>query len=155
MGTYRYHDGNGLYVIVAYEEKEALQMAERLFESLSYTGIGGKQASGFGRYELKMGKRDDALLSALKTGRDKRDKEIRGKAKRQMDALFTALQKKYMEREYLDYMLKNGKIELGQWLKQHGYQKNDYMKWKKYELDVGDCLMNPAKATPSTVMCLD
>lgn len=82
VGTYRYHDGNGLYVIVAYEGKETLQMAERLFESLSYTGIGGKKASGFGRYELKMGKRDDALLSTLKTGKDKGDKEIREKGKR-------------------------------------------------------------------------
>lgn len=73
-----------------------------------------------------------------------------------IEKMYTALQKKYMEREYLDYMLKNGKIELGQWLKQHGYQKNDYMKWKKYELDAGDCLMNPAKAqgaTPKEIQC--
>lgn len=42
VGTFYYAQGCGLYLIVAYASEEELSLAEELLESLSYTGIGGK-----------------------------------------------------------------------------------------------------------------
>lgn len=56
IGTYYYHSGNGLYLIVGYQEDKILELAERLLEALSFSGIGGKRASGFGRFQLYSGK---------------------------------------------------------------------------------------------------
>lgn len=52
IGTYYYEEGNGLYVIVGYKKQETLELVEELFNRLSLSGIGGKRASGLGRFEL-------------------------------------------------------------------------------------------------------
>lgn len=56
IGTYFYNDNNGLYVIVGYEQQEMLKLTEDLLEGLSFSGLGGKRASGLGRFELFTGK---------------------------------------------------------------------------------------------------
>ncbi|MCM1183525.1 MAG: type III-A CRISPR-associated RAMP protein Csm4 [Roseburia sp.] len=52
IGAYYYNEGNGLYVIAGYEEQDGLALSDQLMESLSFSGIGGKRASGLGRFEL-------------------------------------------------------------------------------------------------------
>ena len=56
IGTYYYNSGNGLYIIVGYQGEEILEMPEQLLTHLSFSGIGGKRASGFGRFQLFSGK---------------------------------------------------------------------------------------------------
>lgn len=65
VGTYYYFSGNGLYLIVGYQEDEVLEMAEGLLKSLSYSGLGGKRAAGFGRFELISGKMPEELCRRL------------------------------------------------------------------------------------------
>ncbi len=66
VGVYSYHEGNGLYVIVGYQEERLLGQVEDLLEILSYEGIGGKRASGLGRFTFKKGKNGERLLGKLK-----------------------------------------------------------------------------------------
>lgn len=56
VGVYRFHENAGLYVIMGFETEEAGYLASDVFESLSYTGIGGKRSSGLGKFELKVTK---------------------------------------------------------------------------------------------------
>ena len=71
LGNYCFEEGNGLYVIVAYQEEMDKLLMDELFESLSYAGIGGKRASGKGRFILRYGKHTESLMKMLeqKTGR--------------------------------------------------------------------------------------
>ena len=66
IGIYYYKEGNGIYVIVGYQEKKALELTEKLLENLSFSGIGGKRASGLGRFDLHSGKLSSSLLKRLK-----------------------------------------------------------------------------------------
>lgn len=52
IGGFRFNKGNGLYIIVEGESEDILYFAKELLTSLSYSGIGGKRSSGFGRFEL-------------------------------------------------------------------------------------------------------
>lgn len=65
VGTYYYHAGNGLYLIIGYQEEEVLEMAEELFENLSFSGLGGERAAGLGRFELILGKMPTELCRRL------------------------------------------------------------------------------------------
>lgn len=56
IGLYYYNPGNGLYFIAGYREKKAQNLLEELLKSLTYSGIGGKRASGLGRFALHFGK---------------------------------------------------------------------------------------------------
>lgn len=65
VGTYYYHAGNGLYLIIGYQEEEMLKMAEELLENLSFSGLGGKRSAGLGRFTLGGGRMPDGLLERL------------------------------------------------------------------------------------------
>jgi CRISPR-associated protein Csm4 len=65
IGTYYFKEGNGLYLIVGYSEDGALHLAESLLKRLSYSGIGGKRASGMGRFTLYPGKLPQEMLKRL------------------------------------------------------------------------------------------
>ena len=71
VGTYYFAEGNGLYVILAYNGNVARELFEELMESLSYTGIGGKRSSGKGKFELRLAHKTDALMKLMQqnTGR--------------------------------------------------------------------------------------
>jgi CRISPR-associated protein Csm4 len=56
VATYYFKDGNGLYIILGYEDGKILEFAEELLTNLSYVGIGGERTSGMGRFELINGK---------------------------------------------------------------------------------------------------
>lgn len=63
VGIYDYHEGNGLYIIVGYESEAEKNLADSLFQALSYSGIGGKRASGLGRFCISEKKEIGSLAS--------------------------------------------------------------------------------------------
>lgn len=65
IGTYFYHFGNGLYIILGYQEPQALALAEQLLESLSFSGIGGRRSSGLGRFTFEQGQLSSDLRRRL------------------------------------------------------------------------------------------
>ena len=52
VGAYSYNKDYGLYMLLGYENLEIKEKVELLLEALSYTGIGGKISSGFGKFNL-------------------------------------------------------------------------------------------------------
>ena len=67
IGTYAYQPGNGLYFIAGYQDESALELSETLLEHLSFSGIGGKRASGFGRFQFSSEKLPDSFCKRLET----------------------------------------------------------------------------------------
>ena len=53
VGVYYYNDGSGLYIIAGFESEKEENLFSGLFKALSFSGIGGKRRSGFGRYEIE------------------------------------------------------------------------------------------------------
>ena len=53
VGVCTFPEGSGLYLLVGYESEEILSFVKSLLESVSYSGIGGKKSSGFGRFSLR------------------------------------------------------------------------------------------------------
>lgn len=50
IGTYSFHKDSGLYFIASCKNEETLNILESLVNSLSFSGIGGKISSGFGKF---------------------------------------------------------------------------------------------------------
>ena len=50
IGVYRFREKCGLYIIIGYSDESVFDFAQELFDSLSFTGIGGKRNSGFGNF---------------------------------------------------------------------------------------------------------
>ena len=53
VGDFSFREGNGLYLIFALESDREEKLIEVLFQSLSYSGIGGKRSSGKGRFSYE------------------------------------------------------------------------------------------------------
>lgn len=58
IGVFSFKENCGLYVIFGYEEKDDLNFAEDLLDSLAFVGIGGKRSAGLGRFELDFVKKN-------------------------------------------------------------------------------------------------
>lgn len=58
VGVFNFNEGNGLYVIVGYEDDDTLYLVSDLLESLSFSGLGGHRSSGLGRFEYKFVKEE-------------------------------------------------------------------------------------------------
>lgn len=52
VGIYRYGEGNGLYLLVAYEKEADKELFTGLMRAVGYSGIGGKKSAGLGRYTI-------------------------------------------------------------------------------------------------------
>lgn len=65
VGNYIFEENCGLYVIAVIEDKDTRELLENLFDSLSYSGIGGKRGSGKGRFVLKQGTMSESLKTML------------------------------------------------------------------------------------------
>ena len=65
VGEYYYNEGNGLYIIVGYDNDEELKEVEELIISLGYSGIGGKRSSGLGRFDIQIADDADELLNMI------------------------------------------------------------------------------------------
>lgn len=51
VSTYHFSKGSGLYIIAGIESEKEQECLNELFESLQYTGLGGKKSSGMGRFK--------------------------------------------------------------------------------------------------------
>lgn len=71
VGTYYFYEGNGLYVILAYDDVTGKNLFETLFEALSYTGIGGEKSSGLGKFVLRTGKLSEDYKRRLENTTEK------------------------------------------------------------------------------------
>ncbi len=54
VGTYRFSEGNGLYLIAGFSEKEIEKTFTEYLTAVSYTGIGGKRSAGLGKFVLEI-----------------------------------------------------------------------------------------------------
>lgn len=54
VGILRFLEDCGLYLIIGYTSTEIADLVEHLVTLLSYSGIGGKRASGLGRFRFKV-----------------------------------------------------------------------------------------------------
>lgn len=77
--SYVFSENAGLYILAGYDKQEAKELFDKLMQSLSYSGIGGKRSSGLGHFESlerevpeyllkklgKKGKRNMLLSTAL------------------------------------------------------------------------------------------
>ena len=61
----RFRKGSGLYLCVGYDIEETCDMFSELFENLSYSGIGGKRSSGYGRFEVTVSGGGEVLMQKL------------------------------------------------------------------------------------------
>lgn len=52
VGVYYFHEGNGLYFFMGYEEDDDRFFVEELIDSLGYQGIGGKISAGLGKFSM-------------------------------------------------------------------------------------------------------
>lgn len=53
LETFTYKKESGLYIFVSYEKDDDFKLLREMFESLSYTGIGGKVSAGYGKFKLR------------------------------------------------------------------------------------------------------
>jgi len=52
VSAWQFTPGCGLYIILAYEQPQDVALFEKLLNNLALTGIGGKQSSGWGKFEI-------------------------------------------------------------------------------------------------------
>lgn len=65
VGDFFFREGNGLYLIFALESDREEKLIEILFQSLSYSGIGGKRSSGKGRFSYERRELPEELQDAM------------------------------------------------------------------------------------------
>lgn len=65
VGLYRFEEGSGLYIILGFTDDEVRFFIEDLLIALSYSGLGGKRHSGYGRFELINSKVPSELLERI------------------------------------------------------------------------------------------
>jgi hypothetical protein len=53
VGSFKFVHDAGLYCILGVKNEEDIERVKAIFESLSYTGIGGKRSSGYGQFMLE------------------------------------------------------------------------------------------------------
>lgn len=53
VGSYHFCVNAGLYVMIGYEGKEVFEYISMLLKGLSYSGIGGKRTSGYGKFKTE------------------------------------------------------------------------------------------------------
>lgn len=63
--TFRFGEGNGLYIICGYEKDNQRKLMEELMEYLMLDGLGGKRSSGLGRFECVPVKMNRILADRL------------------------------------------------------------------------------------------
>ena len=71
VNTWNFNTGTGLYVLAGYENESDRELLDELFESLQYTGIGGKKSSGLGRFVYKVCKVPEDMMGYLRKKSEK------------------------------------------------------------------------------------
>lgn len=65
VSIWYFNEGAGLYILAGYEQKTDLELLNELFDSLQYTGVGGKKSSGLGRFKYKVCEVPDNMKKQL------------------------------------------------------------------------------------------
>lgn len=65
LAAWKFREGCGLYTIVGVKDNDALSLFEKLLSDLGWSGIGGKQSSGWGKYEIEKIKPPEELQKML------------------------------------------------------------------------------------------
>lgn len=65
VGIYKFKSGNGLYIIAGFADENTQEQFDILLNHLSYSGIGGKRSSGFGRFTFEKTDVPNELLSRI------------------------------------------------------------------------------------------
>lgn len=74
VGTFRFDENWGLYIIVGYETETEQELIEELFLNMSCTGIGGKRSAGLGKFDLFPAKLPDYITDRLVISNSNADK---------------------------------------------------------------------------------
>jgi len=65
VASWRFAAGCGLYLIVCYESEDALQLFTTLINGLGWSGVGGKQSSGLGKFQVEQSDVPEELSKLL------------------------------------------------------------------------------------------
>ena len=65
VGQFYFNEGNGLYIILGYDEDAVCHEFENLLTAVGYSGIGGERSSGLGRFTFKEAEEAEDLLGLL------------------------------------------------------------------------------------------
>ncbi len=71
IGSYRFSENAGLYIIYGYENDDAKDLFYDLLDRLSFSGLGGKRSSGLGRFQIFSGKLPDNIRELFYKTRDR------------------------------------------------------------------------------------
>ena len=126
--AWRFNPGCGLYIILKSKQPSAIELFTNLLGGLGLSGIGGKQSSGWGKFEVYQSQAPDNLIEMLNDSQ----------AEYQM-LLGTALPKD----EELEDALKNGWYTLvrrGGFIRSQTYAPGQFKKRTIYMLGPGSCL---------------
>lgn len=129
VSAYYFHDGNGLYLIVGYASEENRQLFEKLLNSLSYTGLGGKKSAGFGRFEYRERTLPKEMEQRLKN--PGKEKLLLSTAMAKEDVLEKAL-------EGATYTL----LRRGGFVASETYAEQQTRKRERYVFAAGSCFQN-------------
>lgn len=66
IGSFHFTEGNGIYIIIGYEDDMVLDYISMLLRGLSYSGIGGKRSAGYGKFEMEFCELPEELKKRLK-----------------------------------------------------------------------------------------
>ena len=67
--TYNFNKNCGIYIIVSYKTEEDIELVEKGIKNLSYTGIGGKYASGLGKFAFETLALPDTIEKRLRNAK--------------------------------------------------------------------------------------
>ena len=65
VGQFYFNEGNGLYIILGYDEDAVCYEFENLLTAAGYSGVGGERSSGLGRFTVKEAEDTEDLLGLL------------------------------------------------------------------------------------------
>ncbi|NLK52425.1 MAG: type III-A CRISPR-associated RAMP protein Csm4 [Syntrophomonadaceae bacterium] len=128
VAAWKFASGCGLYIIVRFEQDEALDTFETLLANLGLSGIGGKQSSGLGKFKVQQSPVPAELIELIEEE----------PAEYQM-LLGTALP---VDAE-LDKILQNGwytVVRRGGFIRSENYAPGQLKKRSIYMLAPGSCL---------------
>ncbi|MBR1477495.1 MAG: type III-A CRISPR-associated RAMP protein Csm4 [Lachnospiraceae bacterium] len=63
--SFSFYDSCGLYIVAGFGDEAVEEYIDELVEGLSYSGIGGKRSSGYGRFEYYKSKIPDKMLQRM------------------------------------------------------------------------------------------
>ena len=67
IGEFLFNENCGLYLIVSFDDEKTQSFFDRLFMSLSHTGIGGRRSSGLGKFSYESDFLPESIIERLQS----------------------------------------------------------------------------------------